>query len=236
MSASPNHLLIRTSEPVYNAQTGLSTCIPRQPPTPTDSLLTSLEAMCLQQYRCLPLQMWTIPITDESVMWWVLNSRNCLFRRFGPNLSAKAVRYSVVLLTARPIENVISLEYLSRCYAAMRDAGSRKAFLELVYACFALCIYGMKSSRPWEEISLHLKWFWHSMENVVRTTLLSTEERYWLVFMYYALLHKVAKPADDQLADVAHFLSSTIVWRIGIIQEFRGTYPRPFDILRYSGR
>lgn len=223
MSASPNRLLIGTSEPENNPQIEPSTRIPRQPPTPADSLLTSLEAMCLQKYRCLPFQMWTIPLADDSDVWWLLNSRNCIFRRFGPNLSAKAVRYSVVLLTARPIENIISLEYLSRCYAAMRDACSRKAFLELVYACFALCTYGMKSSRPWEEISLHLKVFWHSMENVVKNIQLTTEERYWLVYMYYALLHKVAKPADDQLAEVAHFLSSTIVWRIGIIQEFGGT-------------
>jgi hypothetical protein len=221
--SSLNQPLIEDSKPEDSPKTELSIFIPRQPPTPADSHLTPLEAMCLQEYRYLPMQLWTTPLTDESVLWWVLNSRNCLFRRFGPNLSARAVRYSVVLLTARPIENIVSLEYLGRCYSAMRDAGSRKAFLELVYACFALGIYGMKSSQPWEEISLHIKWFWRSMENVVRISRLTTEERYWLVYMYYALLHKVCTPGGMQPAEVTHFLSATIIWRKGIIQDFRGT-------------
>jgi hypothetical protein len=61
------------------------------------------------------------------------------------------------------------------------------------------------------------------MENVVRISRLTIEERYWLVFMYYALLHKLCTPGGMQPAEVTHFLSATIIWRKGIIQDFRGT-------------
>jgi hypothetical protein len=74
----------------------------------------------------------------------------CMFRRFGPNVSSKAVRYACVLYSGAHLnfrfngtpDVTQDLVYLDQIYKHARETISPDAYAELAYACYAVFKYG----------------------------------------------------------------------------------------------
>ena len=94
-----------------------------------------------------------------------------LFQRFGPTLSSKLARYGAILYSLYKHNDLSGGEghrlfYLDGFYKSALEAVHRNAFADLVYGCFAVAMYGLRTSRPFHEVEAHIKAFRSSVQNL----------------------------------------------------------------------
>lgn len=155
-----------------------SALIPRQIPNSYEEPLTPSEAMYIHSLRdrdylfgFANLQSYR---QDGRRLWGVV------LRRFGTALSSKPVRYGCVLYSLFKHELITGCEvrhlYLDQFYKCTRQAISNESFPELVYGCFAGCMYALRVTKDIEEIVQHTKGFRISVFNLKASDGIAEEE------------------------------------------------------------
>ena len=177
---------------------GQTSIIPRQTCTPDHERLTQFEEMHIQSmwgqeflFRFANLQFYR---PDGHRLW-----ENVL-RRFGPKLSSKSVRYGCILYSFYKrgnaiINNESHFHYLDRFYKSIREAVTHKAYADLVYGCFAGCLYVIRTRRNvcFDEIVQHTKAFRISAQYLIEASALECEEIFLLECMWEKLIWYMAK-------------------------------------------
>ena len=172
--------------------------IARNPPTPEHETLCSFDGLYLQFYWCTS-GVWVDLINDGMT-----NEKHplaiCAALRFGPHLSSKPVRSAVLFYASYRKEGKVSclgMEYLAQFYEGAREAIDRSSYVELVYACYAMCLFEMASKRLFsEEFQKHANGFLISYQHLVRTAALTIEE------------NKFMKTGYDMITQATHITSS----------------------------
>ena len=105
----------------------------------------------------------------------------CAAHRFGTHISSKAVRSAILVYANFRKEggklSYVGLEYLAQFYKSTQAAIERQSYIELVYACYAMCLYEICSKRQYsEEFAKRAYGFLISYENLIKTEIVSNEE------------------------------------------------------------
>jgi hypothetical protein len=161
-------------------------CIPGEPPTPKDESLCSSAGLHLQFYWHKS-GVWVDLINDG-----ITNEKHplaiCAAIRFGPHLLSKPVRSAVLFYSSYRKEGKVTylgMEYLARFYEGAREAIECNSYVELVYACYAMCLFEMASKRMFsEEFQMHAKGFLISYQHLVGTGALTVEETKFMKIGY----------------------------------------------------
>lgn len=169
--------------------------IPPIPVTQSDQLLSPFDAQYMQFYWC------------TSGMWFDLmhdcmtESNHplavCAAHRFGMHISSKAVRAAILFYSTFRKEGVqascVGLEYLGQFYQNAQNAIERNSYIELVYACYAMCLYEMAAKRRFsEEFEKHANGFLISYQSLMETAEpLSYEEHQFLSHAHYLISHAI---------------------------------------------
>lgn len=116
-----------------------------------------------------------------------------IYHRFGPDLSSsKPVRYGCILYSLyKHQDNSVAsqrFQYLTRFYQSTQDAIDRQAYAELVYGCFAGCMYVLRTSGNFTEAMNHAHAFKLSVHKLLETSALSDEELVFLELMWEKVL------------------------------------------------
>lgn|SRR5277367_387311 len=145
----------------------------------SDQTLSSFDSQYMQFYWCTS-GIWFDLINDSLV-----SSKHplalCAARRFGPHISSSVVRFAVLFYSSYRKEggklSYLGMEYLARFYESAREAIAREAYVELIYACYAMCLYELASTRHYsEDFEKHANGFLVSYENLVNMGSLKGEE------------------------------------------------------------
>ena len=165
--------------------------VPRQPPTPPDELLSPFEGMHIQSLRNRDF-LFRFKLLQFSRGDGLRMADN-IFRRFGSNLSSKPIRYGAILYSLFKFKETASdsqihVVYRNEFYKAVRDAIKREAFPELVYGCYAGCLYSLRVNRNVGEIMEHAKGFWLSVSHLKGSSDFVGEEQFFLECMWEKLL------------------------------------------------
>jgi hypothetical protein len=173
--------------------------IPRPPQIPSDQNISAFEGQYMQFYWC------------TSGMWFdLLNDgmtdsnhpfARCAARRFGLHISSKPVRSAVLYYSSFRKEcgktTCLRMEYLAQFYESTREAIAKESYVELVYACYAMCLYEMAAKRRFsEDFEKHARGFLISYENLMKTDALTGEE------------YKVMSQAYDMISRATEITSS----------------------------
>jgi hypothetical protein len=112
-----------------------------------------------------------------------------LFRRFGPFLDSKTLRYGIVLYSSLRCREgrEIQVVYLQRFYRAIAEAIKQKSYAELAYGCYAACMYSVRIGAPLEEIMPHARALRDSAYQLLYGAILSSEE----TFLLWCICEKV---------------------------------------------
>ena len=173
--------------------------IPRPPQTPSDHNISAFEGQDMQFYWCTS-GMWFDLINDGMT-----DSKHplgrCAAHRFGPYISSKPVRSAVLYYSSFRKEGgkttSLGMEYLAQFYESAREAIAKESYVELVYACYAMCLYEMTAKRSFsEDFEKHARGFLISYENLMKTDALTGEE------------YKVMSHAYDMISRATEITSS----------------------------
>ena len=154
--------------------------IPYVPRTRSGEALSSLDGQHMQYYWCTSGR-WFDLINDN-----MSDSENplalCIARRFGAHICSKPVRFAILFYSSFRKEggkvSYVGMEYLGQFYGSAQDAIGRQSYAELVYACYAMCLYEIVSKRLCsEEFGKHANGFLISYQNLVKTETLTGEEQ-----------------------------------------------------------
>jgi len=176
MPAKPNSET-RFSEPEsHDDQIEL---IPRPPQIPSDQIVSSFDGQYMQFYWCTSGR-WFDLINDGMT-----DSKHplalCAARRFGGHISSKPVRSAVLFYSSFRKEGgkttYLGMEYLAQFFESVQEAIAKESYIELVYACYAMCLYEMAAKRRFsEDFEKHAHGFLISYENLMKTETLTGEE------------------------------------------------------------
>lgn len=153
--------------------------IPRGPPTPTHETLCTHDGLYMQFY-------WhTSGIWFDLINDGITNEKHplavCAALRFGPHIASKPVRSAVLFYSSFRKEGKLSclgLQYLGQFYKGAREAIDRESYVELLYACYAMCLFEMASTRIFsEDFAKHANGFLMSYQHLVGKGILTYEER-----------------------------------------------------------
>lgn len=152
--------------------------IPRQPPTSIDLALDTVDSVYMQFYWCTS-GLWFDLINDgKTGEKYPLTV--CAARRFGPYIDSKLVRSAILFYSTYRKEGKISflgMQYLNEFYERAREAIEQESYVELVYACYTMCLFEMGSKRRFgEEFAKHANGFLISYRNLVQKCTLMPEE------------------------------------------------------------
>lgn len=174
--------------PIHSARTF---DFPLQPTQSPEGQLTPLEEKYIG------------PLRDGSYMLGFIQLQACrtdgrrlhgnLFRRFGPSLASKPLRFGCILYSMykngeATTDNPVHLVYLDRFYTAMREAIQQRAFPDLVYASFTAVLYSLKLRHPFAEIVGHVKAFRLSAPQMIRSSGTVDEETFLIECMWEKLI------------------------------------------------
>ena len=171
------------------------TVIPRQPLTPDYETITPTEALYVQHYREHQLRYFSAYYSYmfTSAERHQISGTSHLFRRFGPYLSSKAVRYAVILfsdsLQGFRFGRLEELRYQSQFFKYTLNAINGNAYAELAYACFAVCMYEIQSEKPVDEIAKHYMGFLLAFTNLAHVSATPLDDLLQLKFMSYSVFH-----------------------------------------------
>ena len=152
--------------------------IPRGPPTPTHETLCTHDGLYMQFYWRTS-GMWFDLINDGRT-----NEKYplavCAALRFGPHIASKPVRAAVLFYSSFRKEGKLSclgLQYLGQFYKGAREAIDKESYVELLYACYAMCLFEMASKRMFsEDFAKHANGFLISYQHLVGKGILTYEE------------------------------------------------------------
>jgi len=173
--------------------------IPREPRPPIDQTLPPFDGLYMEFY-------WR-----ASGMWFdLINDRmsdtahplaKCAAHRFGPHMSSKLVRSAVLYYSSFRKERQLSytgMQYLDRFFELAKDAIDRQSNVELVYACYVMCLREMTCGRKlYGEFENHADGFMISYENLVSSGELTVEE-YRVLGQAYDLINQMRRVASSQ--------------------------------------
>jgi hypothetical protein len=191
--------------------------IPPQPHTRTDQTLCSSDALYLQFYW-LRSGMWFDLINDG--MTGVSDPLGaCVARRFGLHISSKLVRSAFLFYSSYRKDGKISclgMQYLAQFYEGAREAICQESYTELVYACYAICLYEMGSKRMFsDEFTKHAKGFLISYQNLVKSCALTTEENKVLGAAYEVIMQATQLSSPNWHQEENWFLfGQTVIQRL----------------------
>ena len=160
--------------------------IPRQLHTPARFVETPLEAAYIRYFQRL---------TDSSMSmyppkWYSLSTfrepEHISIDQFLPYISSKVVRYAVILLAIKHIRFILpthellkvtdkdnmELKYRGSFYHSARQAIDNEAYVDIVYACYAMCLCAV----PDGEFRNHFNGFVSALEMLVTRSVLSSNE------------------------------------------------------------
>lgn len=155
--------------------------IVHSPATPGDDTLNTMEATYIQFYFDIVLP---FPI-EEKNRTDGRRLAECIAHRFGPTVNSESVRNAAILLsyTLKELEGIDSYQiyrYRDRLYISIQEALKHKAYDEVVYASYAMCIHGFLTHLPFEEIAIHVRGFLHNFRSLKNSSDLSSEEVFLL--------------------------------------------------------
>lgn len=172
--------------------------IPREPFTPTDQTLSSFDGLYMQFYWCTS-GLW-FDLINDGMTDAKLPLALCAARRFGPHISSKLVRASVLVYSSFRKERKLSylgMQYLAQFYQSAKEAIDRESYVELAYACYAMCLYEMAYRRRFsEDFAKHANGFLISVQNMMDKCTLTAEE------------YKVMSRAYKMINQATHLTSS----------------------------
>jgi len=121
-----------------------------------------------------------------------------VLRRFGGSISSKPVRYGCILYSMYKNLTLVAdetsrLTYLTEFYKSTRAAIDREAYADLVYGCFAGCMYLLRIGKQFEEIIHHVRSFQTCVTRLLEISVLDNEEMLLLECMWEKLLWYTAK-------------------------------------------
>jgi hypothetical protein len=116
-------------------------------------------------------------------------------RRFGQYLDSKVVRYGVILNSLLKFDEskTDQLAYLQQFYRAMSDSVERKSYAEVVYGCFSVCLYSIRTGAPLAELIAHAHAFRLSAGHFQSSAILSAEESLLLWCMWEKVLWNIGR-------------------------------------------
>jgi hypothetical protein len=137
-----------------------------------------------------------------------------VFRRFDAYISSTAVRNACVLYSIYhhgemiPNHQAVAQTYLVSFYRAAQDVITREAFGELVYSCYAVCIYALRTKRNIKEVFQHADAFRRSVTSLITNEVLDSEEKFFLECMWEKMLWYIARAimfrSPPTLEHIAH--------------------------------
>lgn len=152
--------------------------ISREPSTPTDETLCTYDALYMQFYWQTS-GMWFDLINDG-----ITNKKyalaTCLAHRFGLHIASKPIRSAVLFYSSFRKEGELTclgLQYLGQFYKEAREAIDRESYVEVVYACYAMCLFELASKRMFSgDFAKHANGFLISYQHLVGKGILTYEE------------------------------------------------------------
>jgi hypothetical protein len=176
---------------------------PRQLPTPYDEMLTSFEGMHIRSLRNREFLFGFTNLQysrkDGRRLW------ELVLRRFGSNLSSKPLRYACILYSLfknglMAFDGTQVLLYLDQFYKSTREAVEHENYPDLVYGCFAGCMYVLRVRPRLQEITHHAKAFQISVHRMAVISVVTEEELFllecmWEKMMWYAAKHLLFEPS-----------------------------------------
>ena len=173
--------------------------IPREPRPAVDQNLPPIDGLYMEFY-------WR-----ASGMWFdLINDRmadtahplaKCAAHRFGPHMSSKLVRSTVLYYSSFRKERQLSyngMQYLAQFFELAREAIDRESNVELVYACYVMCLCEMTCGRKlYGDFENHADGFMISYENLVKSGELTAEE-YLVLGQAYDLIYQMRQVASSQ--------------------------------------
>ena len=134
---------------------------------PGDGQLTDFEGRHIQSLRdrhfLFKFKILQIGRTDGRHLW------QNIFRRFGPNLTSNSARHGCVLYSLylhKTKEDPIP--YLNKFYEGTREAIKLNAVDDVVYGCYAICMYGLHTGLDFRQIMKHATGFRVGLMSLVK--------------------------------------------------------------------
>ena len=174
-------------------------CVPCEPRPPLEQTLPPFEKLYMEFY-------WR-----TSGMWFdLINDRvsdtahplaNCAAHRFGLHISSRLVRSAVLYYSSFRKDRQLSytgMQYLAQFFELAREAIDRESNVELVYACYVMCLCEMTCERRlYGDFENHADGFMISYENLVRSGELTLEE-YTSMGQAYDLINQMRQVASSR--------------------------------------
>lgn len=178
--------------------------IARSLPTVGKNRVTEFEAKHLQALR---QGQWLFGFTnlqrfrtDSHRLW------HNVFRRFDPNISARSVRSACILYSLYHHGEMVANgepeidRYLHEFYKAAQRAIGQQDYAELVYGCFATCMYSIRTKRSFDEILHHADGFRLSVMGFVAVDVVDIEEKFLLECMWEKVVWYIVRLVTNLLA------------------------------------
>jgi hypothetical protein len=224
-----NQLLLKTQLCTVNAAQPGKIALPRQIERCEEEILTPFEERHIHSLHegkfLFTFALLQLSRTDGGRL------EGALYRRFGPYVSSKPVRYGCILYSIFKAgdaadTNSYHLIYLDHFYRAMRDAIERQEFADVAYGCYTACMYSLKVRRPVAEIARHAEAFRLSVRLLKVSGASVDEETFLLECMWEKLLWHMGRqlffksnPTQECLNQLLHFAEPLL------LSDYKG-YPR----------
>jgi len=185
-------LLRRISEPAFLS--GTAVAIPRQPAGPaTDTQLPQFEITHLRTFHARKSLFTFVRLQEFRTDG--RHFQGVVVRRFGPWLTSKVVRYGMILCMLGRVGDTREeqLVYVNRFFKAMSDVLERRDHAEVLYGCYLICHYSIRSGASLHEVLSHASAFRLSALCFQDSFNLSTEESLLLWCMWEKSLWNAAR-------------------------------------------
>ena len=199
LDTTPSEGLIALLDTEFTDDIQTIECIPRRLLTPHDEILPSSDGVYMEFYWCTS-GMW-FDLVNDSTNSGTHPLAMCAAHRFGMHIGSNVVRSALLFYSSCRKERKLSylgMQYLALFYDCAREAISHESYVELVYACYVMCLSEMTCGRKlFGDFVKHANGFMISFENLVNMDALTTEEK------------QVLGQAYDLLVQTTRIASST---------------------------
>ena len=206
--------------------------VPRELPTPTDQTLSRIDGLCMEFYWCTS-GTW-FDLVNESMKDAAHPLAMCIAQRFGPYVSSRVVRSAMLFYSSFRKEHQLSylgMQYLAQFYESAREAIDRESNVELLYACYIICLCEMACRRTlFKEFAKHASGFITSYQNVIDAGVLTTEEDK-VMSQAHKLVIQITRITTSQWHQDENWFSFTET----IIQRLESAATRAFCVAAISG-
>jgi hypothetical protein len=154
-----------------------------------------------------------------------------LYRRFGPYVSSKSVRYGCILYSIFKAGDAVDsnsrhLIYLGHFYRAMQDAIQRQDVADVAYGCYTACMYSLKLRRPVAEIARHADAFRVSVRLLNISGASVNEETFLFECMWEKLLWHMGRQLFFKSKPTQECLNKLLQFAQPLLLSDYKAYPR----------